>query len=95
MLRLELLIAKIGVDTAENGPRKGLQKCSISNAPLVIPGCLRGWLNGVQSSHRNLGFRDVLEWRSGSTNKKTPIECNTLLVSMTVRESTYLRIQSY
>ena len=46
MLQNDPVVAKIGVDTAENRPRKGLENCTIERTPMVIGGdcdvCLLG-----------------------------------------------------
>ena len=49
MLQNEPLVAKLGVDAAKNGPRKGLKKCTLSKSPMAIRhdgemGFVRGYL---------------------------------------------------
>ena len=62
MLPNESLLAKLGVDTAENGPRKGLKNGTLEKAPMVIrlPHAFTCPLSVGKAGIRHLGDQGAL-----------------------------------
>ena len=65
MLQNEHLVAEIGVDTAENEPRKGLKNCTIEKAPVVTKA---SWKRTPKSLELELSFSDLRNRIAQSTS---------------------------